>query len=329
MRLGGPAGEYVEAADTPATIDAVRESDTSGQPVLILGGGSNLVVSDAGFDGRVVRITSQDIETNGELLTLDAGIDWDAAVHESLNEGLSGLETLSGVPGSAGGTPIQNVGAYGSLTSDVLESVTAYDRILRTTVQIAARDCGFGSHRQSIFKHSDRYVILRITLRLRRDRLSAPIAYESLAVHLGAEVGDRIPTDEVRKAVLDLRAQRGMVLDASDHDTWSVGSFFINPVLPAVPESARNCPTYPDPLGIKLPAAWLIQHAGFPPGYGRDWGPKTVALSTKHALAVTNLGSATTLEVMRFAAHIRAGVEEAFGVWLGPECDLVNCSFDD
>lgn len=329
MRVGGPAREYVEAADAQQAIDAVRDSDAAGQPVLVLGGGSNLVVSDAGFDGRVVKMTSQGLDIDGELVTMDAGVEWDLVVREVLAEGLSGIEALSGIPGTAGGTPIQNVGAYGAATSDVLESVTAYDRRLGTTVELAARDCGFGIHRQSIFKRNDRYVILRVTMRLARDPLSAPIRYATLAGHLGAEAGDRIPAGEVRKAVLDLRTQRGMVLDPSNHDTWSVGSFFLNPVLPEVPEAARACPAHPDPAGFKLPAAWLIQHAGFPPGYGHDWGSGTVALSSRHALAVTNLGSATTLDVTRFAAHIRAGVEETFGVRLNPECDLVDCSLDD
>jgi UDP-N-acetylmuramate dehydrogenase len=233
------------------------------------------------------------------------------------------------VPGSTGGTPVQNVGAYGALVSQFLRHVVAYDRCLGEVVTIPGDACGFGSHRQSIFKHSSRHVILAVELVLEPTGTSRPLAYAGLAQRLGRNLGDVAPTEEVRRTVLDMRRERAMLLDATDHDTWSVGSFFINPVLESVPEKARDCPTFPDKAGVKLPAAWLIDHAGFPPGYGAQWGRGRVRLSTKHALAVTNRGGATTGEVMAFAAHVREGVEQAFDVRLGPECDLLNCSFDD
>lgn len=310
-------------------VTAVRDADRSGSPVLVMGGGSNLVVGDQGFDGLVAHIQTAGMAIEGETIHVDAGVDWDQVVQFSLEHGLGGLEPLSGVPGSVGGTPVQNVGAYGTLVSDFLDYVVAYDREAAEVVRIPNSECGFGSHRQSIFKHSDRWVILSVTFTLERTTTSRPVRFASLAERLGVEVGSRVPVSVVRETVLQMRSERKMLLDASDHDTWSVGSFFINPVLATVPEKARDAPTYPDVLGTKLPAGWLIDHAGFAPGYGADWGRGNVRLSTKHALAVTNWGDATTLEVMRFAAHIREGVERAFDIRLGPECDLVNCSFDD
>lgn len=329
MRLGGPIERYVPASSSKQLVEIVRDADAHAEPVLLVGGGSNLVVGDSGFEGLVVHACTTGMSYDGEILHVDAGVEWDTVVAFALAEGLGGLETLSGIPGSAGGTPVQNVGAYGTLISQFLDHVHVLDRTTGELVTLAGSKCGFGSHRQSIFKGSDRYVIVSIHLRLERTKLSQPLAYEGLAARLGLAVGDVAPVGDVRAAVLAMRRERGMVLNADDHDTWSVGSFFINPVLTEVPSQAQNCPTYPDVAGTKLPAAWLIDRAGFSPGYGKDWGRGSVRLSTRHALAVTNRGDATTLEVMRFAAHIRDGVEHVFGVRLGPECDLVNCSFDD
>lgn len=329
MRLGGPATDYVMVSSSADLVDAVAAADRAGQPVLVMGGGSNLVVGDQGFDGLVAHVQTTGRSVEGETIHLDAGVDWDLAVQFSLEHGLGGLEPLSGVPGSVGGTPVQNVGAYGTLVSDFLDHVTAYDRHVCEVVRIPNRECGFGSHRQSIFKHSDRWVILSVTFTLERTTTSRPVRFQSLADCIGVPVGTRVPVSVVRDTVLAMRGERKMLLDEADHDTWSVGSFFINPVLATVPERARDAPTYPDVLGTKLPAGWLIDHAGFAPGYGAEWGKGNVRLSSQHALAVTNRGGATTLEVMRFAAHIREGVEHAFDIRLGPECDLVNCSFDD
>lgn len=329
MRLGGEAAEYVVAATTAELVDVVAMADADGTPLVVLGEGSNLVVGDQGFDGVAVHVKSTGFEIRRDNVTVDAGVHWDDVVELSLAAGLGGLEPLSGVPGSTGGTPVQNVGAYGALVSQFLRHVTAYDREAREVITIPGDACGFGSHRQSIFKHCDRYVILSVEFALESTPMSRPLAYAGLAQRLGRDIGDVAPTAEVRRTVLDMRRERAMLLDAQDHDTWSVGSFFINPVLQTVPEKARDCPTYPDVAGVKLPAAWLIDHAGFPPGYGAQWGRGRVRLSTKHALAVTNRGGATTSEVMAFAAHVRDGVEREFDVRLGPECDLVNCSFDD
>jgi len=327
MRLGGPASEYEVARSTEHLVALIREADAAGKPVLVMGGGSNLVVGDQGFEGLVVQVATSGLTVRGEDVTVDAGVEWDTVVETSLDAGLAGLEPLSGIPGSTGGTPVQNVGAYGALTSDLLRRLTVYDRVTGTVEQWTPDRCGFGSHRQSIFKHTDRYAVLDVTFQLTRSTWSAPVHYAGLVERLGIAPSATAPTRDVRDAVLALRRERGMILHADDHDTWSVGSFFINPVLTSVPDKARDCPQYPDPMGIKLSAAWLIDHAGFPRGYGHDWGRGTVALSSKHALAVTNRGTATTAEVMKFAAHIRDGVEQRFDIRLGPECDLVNCKF--
>jgi UDP-N-acetylmuramate dehydrogenase len=325
MRLGGPAGEYELAHATDHLVALIREADLAGKPLLVMGGGSNLVVGDQGFEGLVAQAATSSLDIRGEDVTVDAGVEWDTVVQTTLDAGLAGLEPLSGIPGSAGGTPVQNVGAYGALTSDLLGRLTVYDRVTGVIEQWTPDRCGFGSHRQSVFKHTDRYVVLDMTFQLTRSTRSRPIHYAGLAERLGVAFGATAPTRAVRDAVLALRRERGMILDADDHDTWSVGSFFINPVLSSVPDKARDCPRYPDPAGIKLSAAWLIEHAGFPRGYGHDRGRGTVALSSKHTLAVTNRGTATTAEVMEFAAHIREGVELRFDIRLGPECDLVNC----
>lgn len=327
MRIGGPVGQLFVPASTPEVIELLRDHGGDEDPLLVMGGGSNLVVGDIGWHGTVLKMASGELSIDGELVTAAAGVEWDHLVRLTLDEGLTGLETLSGVPGSVGGTPVQNVGAYGTLTSDLLDSISVYDRDTGLTERWTPDRCGFGSHRQSVFKHSDRWVVLDVTYRLGRAAQSKPIEYALLAETLGIEIGGTAPPADVREAVLKLRRERKMVLDPQDHDTWSVGSFFINPVLEEVPQRAAQCPSYYDIKGVKLSAAWLIHNAGFPPGYGLDWGNGTVALSSRHALAVTNRGGATTSDVMKFAAHIRDGVEARFDIRLGPECDLINCSY--
>jgi UDP-N-acetylmuramate dehydrogenase len=307
-------------------IELLREVGGAEHPLLVMGGGSNLVVGDIGWDGTVIKMASSELDIDGDLVTAAAGVDWDHLVRTTLSEGLAGLEALSGIPGSVGGTPVQNVGAFGTLTSDVLESLSVYDRHTGRLERWSPDRCGFGSHRQSVFKHSDRWVVIDVTLRLRRSNQSKPIEYAELARTLGIEVGGIAAPTDVREAVLAIRRGKRMVLDPDDHDTWSVGSFFINPVLTEVPVRARECPQYFDTKGTKLSAGWLIQHAGFPPGYGHQWGNGTVALSSRHALALTNRGGATTSDIMKFAAHIRDQVEACFGIRLRPECDLINCS---
>ncbi len=329
MRVGGPTREFAEATSTEELIELVRDADARQSPLLVMGGGSNLVVGDRGWDGLTIKISSSGMDISGTTVTAEAGTNWDTLVAATVEHGLAGLEPLSGVPGSVGGTPVQNVGAFGTLTSDVLRSVTVFDRQRGEVEEWGPERCGFGSHRQSTFKHTDRYLVLRVSYELRRSAQSVPLTFAQLVGRLGIELGGTADIVDVRKIVLQLRAERGSIYDPTDHDTWGVGSFFINPVLPVVPPQAAASPTYPDPQGTKLPAGWLIDHAGYAPGYGAEWGSGRVGLSSKHALTVCNRGGASTAEVMAFAAHIRDGVERQFGIRLGPECHLVNCSLDD
>jgi UDP-N-acetylmuramate dehydrogenase len=327
MRVGGPIGRLHVPTSTAEVLDLLREIGTGGARLLVMGGGSNLVVGDVGWEGPVLKVASAELDIDGDRVTAAAGVEWDHVVRQSLGVGLAGLEALSGIPGSVGGTPVQNVGAYGTLTSELLETLSVYDRQTGSLERWLPERCGFGSHRQSVFKHSDRWVVIDVTFRLRRSDQSKPIGYADLATKLGIDLHGTAPAADVREAVLAVRRSKRMVLDPADHDTWSVGSFFNNPVLAEVPPRAADCPRYFDVKGTKLSAAWLIHRAGFPPGYGQEWGNGTVALSSRHALAVTNRGGATTSDVMKFAAHIREGVEARFDVALTPECDLVNCSF--
>jgi UDP-N-acetylmuramate dehydrogenase len=328
MRVGGPTRELVDALSTDQVLDVVRATDAAGVPLLVMGGGSNLVVGDGGWDGVTLRIRSSAVQIDATTVRADAGVDWDHLVALTLAEGLAGLEPLSAIPGTVGGTPVQNVGAYGTETSEVLRSVTVYDRESRVVEEWPNERCRFGT-RESVFKHTDRYVVLRVTYELRRDAVSRPLRYQSLVAHMGLGIGDRAETAAVRAAVIDQRRSRGSIVDPDDTDTWGTGSFFLNPILREVPAAAAAGPQYPDPRGVKLAAGWLIEHAGFPRGYGRDFGRGSVGLSSKHALTVCNRGDATTAEVMQFAAHIRAGVQRRFGIRLAPECHLVNCSLDD
>ncbi|GIH20134.1 UDP-N-acetylenolpyruvoylglucosamine reductase [Rugosimonospora africana] len=327
MRVGGPIGRLQIPETTAHAVELLREHADGGDSLLVMGGGSNLVVADSGWPGTVIKMATSQLAIDGDRVTADAGVEWDHVVRTTIAEGLSGIEALSGVPGSVGGTPVQNVGAYGALTSDVLESLHVYDRETGSVERWLPERCGFGPHRTSVFKRNPRWVVLDVTLRLRRADRSNPITYADLAHALGIEAGQTAAPADVREAVLSLRRKRGMVLDPDDHDTWSVGSFFLNPVLAEVPEAASECPQHVVSEGIKLSAAWLIHRSGFAPGYGGDWGNGNVTLSSRHTLAITNRGGATTDDVMKFAAHIRGGVEDRFGVRLSPECDLINCSF--
>jgi UDP-N-acetylmuramate dehydrogenase len=326
MRVGGPIRTLYIPETADDVIDIIRKADADGDPVLVISGGSNLVVGDEGWDGPVVKLATSGFDIDGDTVTAAAGVDWDTLVRASIDAGLSGLEPLSGIPGSVGATPVQNVGAYGGQISDVLTALTVYDRHTGHVESWGPERCGFGRHRDSVFKHSDRWVILDVTIRLLHSGQSRPIRYDGLASALQVPLGATAPAGDVREAVLGLRRSKAMVLDPDDHDTWSVGSFFLNPVVSVVPTPAEAGPRWPDIDGTKLSAAWLIEHSGFARGYGEDWGSGTVTLSGRHTLAVTNRGGATTSDVMKFAAHIRDGVEACFAVTLRPECHLVNCS---
>ncbi len=355
LRLGGPARRFVEATTAQSCIDAIRAADIAGEPLLLLAGGSNLVISDNGFDGTAVRIASTGLHIDGAgVLHAAAGQDWDAVVAQTVAAGYGGLECLSGIPGSVGATPVQNVGAYGVELSDLLWEVDLYDRRCGAVRTVPAAELGLG-YRTSVLKGSDAAVVLEIRLALHRDGLSAPIRYPELARALDVEAGARVPARQARVAVLELRRRKGMVLDSDDRDTWSVGSFFTNPVLDAAhaavvveriqarlgPEIA--VPQYPcapttgsaggdliagsaggAPAWTKLSAAWLIERAGFTRGYPGPGG--RVALSGKHTLALTNRGGARTEDLLALAREIRDGVATCFGVTLVPEPVLVGCT---
>ncbi|GII03067.1 UDP-N-acetylmuramate dehydrogenase [Planobispora takensis] len=328
LGLGGPARAFVEGGSAEEIVELVAEADRAGEPVLVLGGGSNLVVSDDGFDGLVVRVASRGVEIDGDRVTAQAGEDWDALVARAVAEGRSGVECLSGIPGMVGSTPIQNVGAYGQDVSQTITGVRVYDRVCGQVRDLPAAECGF-AYRHSVFKEDPgRYVVLAVTYVLPGDGLSGPVAYKELAVRLGVGIGTRVPPAEVRQAVLELRAGKGMVLDAADPDSRSAGSFFTNPILTAAQaaELELRAPGFPrwdmpGGDGVKVPAAWLIENAGFPKGYRR--GPARI--STKHTLAMTNPGlSATTEELLDLAREVRDGVREKFGVTLVNEPVLVG-----
>ena len=329
LRLGGPARRLVEAEDEAELVDLVRRLDREREPVLVLGGGSNLVVADAGFGGTVVAVGSRGVTVarEGETARVDlaAGEPWDDAVAWAVADGLSGVEALSGIPGLSGATPIQNVGAYGQEVADVLIGVRVLDRGSGRVVDLDRAACGFG-YRDSAFKRSPgRYLVLAVTLRLSRSAASQPVRYAELAAALGVPVGATVPLADARSAVLALRRSKGMVLDADDPDTASAGSFFTNPVLSAAEAAALpvSAPRFPQPDGrVKTSAAWLIEHAGFGRGYGR--GP--VRISGKHTLALTNRGGATTEDLLALAREIRTGVRAAYGVELVAEPVLVGCS---
>ncbi len=332
LRLGGPVRRWVRAETEAELVEAVGAADASGEPVLVLGGGSNLVVADSGFDGTVVEVATRgvvsdleaDVEAScsGATVTVAAGEPWDAFVALAVRSRWSGVEALSGIPGLVGATPIQNVGAYGQEVSQTIASVRVWDRVLRGVRTFFAADCGFG-YRTSRFKADPgRHVVLEVAFQLPLGTQGPPIGYAELARTLNLEVGERALLESVREAVLTLRTRKGMVLDPDDHDTWSAGSFFTNPVVAAeaVPEGA---PAWPQPDGsVKTSAAWLIEHAGFAKGYAR--GP--VSLSTKHTLALTNRGGATTAQLLDLARELRDGVHARFGITLVNEPVLLGCS---
>lgn len=335
LRLGGAARYLVECASTASLIEVIRLLDEHRVPSLLLAGGSNLVIGDDGFDGVVVRIVTSGMETSGGSVRVEAGAVWDDVVAGTVARGLGGLECLSGIPGSAGATPVQNVGAYGVEVGSLLRRVRLLDR--RTGddlwVEPAALKLGY---RTSVLKHTDTAVVLEVELEVRGDGSSAPLAYRELAAALGAREGERRPAAQVREQVLALRRSKGMVLDPDDHDTWSAGSFFTNPIvpddeLPAVLDavaarlgSDARVPQYPADGGTKLSAGWLIERAGFGKGYPSADAP--ARLSTKHTLALTNRGEATTADLVSLARQVRDGVYDMFGVRLYPEPVTVNCT---
>jgi UDP-N-acetylmuramate dehydrogenase len=325
LRLGGPPARMVEANGEAELAELVRSAY---EPLLVLAGGSNVVIADQGFPGTVVRVLTRGVRRDGERLEVQAGEPWDELVADCVARGLQGFECLSGIPGSTGATPIQNVGAYGQEVAETVESVRVLDRASGQIAELPAERCGF-RYRGSIFKYRDRHVVLAVTFRLRESGSSGPLRYAELARTLGVPVGGSAPLAEVREAVLALRRGKGMVIDPADPDSVSAGSFFTNPILDpgdfarlqARAGEAGDPPAFPEPDGrIKTSAAWLIQRAGFTRGYGDG----RVGISTKHTLALVNRGGASTAELMALAREIAGGVRERFGVLLAPEPVLVG-----
>ncbi|GAA1432814.1 UDP-N-acetylmuramate dehydrogenase [Microlunatus lacustris] len=329
LRVGGPVRRVLEPANEAELVQTVRELDAAGEPVLVLGGGSNVLVSDAGFDGTVVKVVTRGIDDDvaacsGAVLTVAAGEPWEDLVRHTLEHEYAGLETLAGIPGLVGGTPIQNVGAYGTEVGQLISTVRTLDRSTGAVRTFFAVECQFG-YRSSRFKSEPgRYLVLSVTFQLRLGSLSAPVRYPELARTLGIAVGERAPARDVADAVLALRRGKGMVLDDADPDTWSAGSFFTNPVLDPARADAlpADAPRFPQPDGrVKTSAAWLIERAG----YGKGFGDGPARVSSKHSLALTNRGSATASDLLHLARQIRAGVESTYGITLVPEPVLVGC----
>lgn len=349
LQVGGPARTLVRAGSTDDLVAAVRAADEAGEDLLLVSGGSNLVISDAGFAGTVVQVATRGIELledavpaagdggepgrSGErvLVRAAAGEPWDGFVAHAVEQGWSGVEALSGIPGRVGSTPIQNVGAYGQDVSQTIVEVELLDRDSGELERFSAADCGF-AYRDSVFKRTQkgstgRYVVLAVTFSLERSELSQPVGYAALAQGLDVAMGERVPVADAREAVLAQRRQRGMVWDADDHDTWSCGSFFTNPIITTAQMDdvrahviERMGPNAPEPPEfdageglVKTSAAWLIDKAGYGKGYAM---PGPAALSTKHPLAITNRGGARAADVAILAREIREGVEDAFGVRL-------------
>jgi len=344
--LGGPARAFVRAETEDELIDAVRTADAAGEPVLVLGGGSNLVVADEGFDGTVIQVATLGVRRDGAgagagagrgagaaELTVAAGEEWDGFVARTVAEGLAGLECLSGIPGLTGATPMQNVGAYGQEVSDTITRVRVWDRDAAEILEIPAAQCGFG-YRTSRFRGSARFVVLSVTFALAVQARSAPVRYAELAAALGVSPGGQVDGAEARAAVIELRQRKGMVIDPADPDTRSAGSFFLNPVLDAATlagvEAAARTRCGPDVRvprveagngHVKVPAAWLIERSGFTRGYNPGDGAR---ISAKHTLALVNAGSASTAALLALAREIRDGVHAAFGVTLHPEPILIG-----
>ncbi|MEJ7825133.1 MAG: UDP-N-acetylmuramate dehydrogenase [Solirubrobacteraceae bacterium] len=344
LRLGGPPERFVRAHSEEELVARVREADAQDEPLLVLAGGSNVVVADDGLRGTVVHVVTRGIEqlrrSDGRVwLDVQAGETWDELVTLAVEGGLAGIEALSGIPGSVGATPIQNVGAYGQEVADVIAGVRALDRSTGQIHALDVEECLF-DYRSSAFKRDPgRWLVLAVQFALEPAGESEPVRYAELAHRLQIAEGQRAPLIDVRRAVLELRRGKGMVLDLEDPDTVSAGSFFTNPILreSAFAEVAERAVQRLGPDGVppswpagrhrcvKTSAAWLIERAGFERGYG---DPAAIAISSKHTLALTNRGAGSTTQLVELAREIAAGVRDAFGVDLVPEPVFAGHTWD-
>lgn len=323
LRVGGPAANFVRASNESEIIEAIKNAGE--QPLLILGSGSNVLISDTGFPGTVIKIENNQLTADvdacsGATLNIGAGEDWDVFVKTTIDRGWAGLETLSGIPGTVGASPIQNIGAYGHEVSEFIMRVRTFDRQSKAIKTFTNDECQF-TYRNSLFKKQPgRFVILEVQFNLRRGEMSDPITYEELAKELGIAVGQKSEVTKVREAVLRIRARKGMLLDEKDRDTYSAGSFFTNPIVAEnlIPEGA---PKYPQGDGnFKTSAAWLIQNSGIERGQRLNGA----AISSKHVLAITNADGAKAADIAALAIQVRDAVKMKFGIELTPEVNLVG-----
>ncbi|MDK3255668.1 UDP-N-acetylmuramate dehydrogenase [Blastococcus capsensis] len=316
LAVGGPAERLIEVETAAELVAAVRDADEAGRPLLLLGGGSNLIAPDGGWPGDVVAVRSRGIERHGDAeLTVQAGENWDELVAYTVANRLAGMEALSGIPGSTGATPVQNVGAYGQEVAQTITAVRVYDRAEKAERTLTPDECGFAYRDSRLKREPGRFVVLEVGFALHPGRLSRPVGYAELARSLGVEVGGTAPLTAVREAVLALRRGKGMVWGPADPDSRSAGSFFTNPIVPAG-RAVEGCPSWPAGEGrVKLSAAWLVQHAGF----GRGTREGRVGTSSRHSLALTTEDGATAAELLAFAEKVVATVQEKFGVTLDPE----------
>ena len=326
FRVGGEINRFIDGISEELIVKTIQDFPDA----QIIGGGSNILVGDSPYQGTVLKINTGGSELDydpcsGGMITVSAGVEWDAFVAQTITSGFVGLETLSGIPGKVGAAPIQNIGAYGQEFSNVVARVRTWDRIQKEYRTFTANQCGFG-YRTSMFKESEnRFVVLDITVQLKKGELSLPIEYPELAHELGISVGERANPRDVREKVLQIRARKGMLLSEADHDTWSAGSFFINPsVTPAVAHALpKDAPRWSNSDGsIKLSAAWLLENSGIRKGF-RLGG---AGISTKHVLALTNANGATCEEVLELARNAQDAVNIAFGIALTPEVRMINCT---
>jgi UDP-N-acetylmuramate dehydrogenase len=320
LAVGGPIDRLVEVTDADELVIAVRDADEAGRPLLVLGGGSNVVAPDEGWPGDVVAVRTRGIERDGGRLTVAAGHDWDELVAFTVANQLAGIEALSGIPGSTGATPVQNVGAYGQEVAQTITAVRVYDRAEKSERTLTPEECGFAYRDSRLKRDPSRFVVLDVTFALDESPLSRPVGYAELARVLGVELGETARLADVREAVIGLRRGKGMVLDPGDPDSRSAGSFFTNPIVPAE-RAVDGCPSWPAGDGqVKLSAAWLVQHAGF----GRGTRLGKVGTSSRHSLALTTEPGATATELLEFADRIVATVHQKFGVTLEREPTAVR-----
>lgn len=331
LHVGGSAKEIIFVTSEAQLISEIQRADNSSTPLLILGGGSNVLIGDKGFDGTVLVIqtsgNSYEIDAcSGGMLQVAAGVDWDSFVAFTLEKNLANLESLSGIPGTVGAAPIQNIGAYGHEVGEVIARVRTYDRVAREIKTFTASECEF-EYRNSLFKKSgERYVVLDVTFQLRRGEESLPIMYEELAKSLNVEIGARVPTQILREKVLEIRASKGM-LNYPGQPSWSAGSFFTNPIVSAEIAASLpvTAPQFIQPDGrVKLSAAWLMQNSGLVKGMEYN-GAK---ISEKHVLALMNGGHATASDIVELAKIARSKVKAHFGIELTPEVRLINTSLN-